>query len=132
MKGVEFKVDRADHSAVGLLGSFLVFAENEETFKNAVDASQGESLAKAARYTSATSAKPAESLLNIYADIGGLIDSSGTPAASQTLSVLKASDLTQPMQPRWPASSPALNRSRSTSQQRGRGKSRERKRHRAA
>ena len=55
-----------------------------------MDASQGESLAKAARYTSATSAEPAESLLNIYADIGGLIEGAGTPATNQTLSVLKA------------------------------------------
>ncbi len=89
-KGVAFKVDGADHSAVGVVGNFLVFGENEEAFKNAVDASQGESLAKAPRYTSATSAEPAESLLSIYADIGGLIEGAGTPATSQTLSVLKA------------------------------------------
>ncbi len=89
-KGVDYKVDGSDGSTVGLLGKFLVFGENEQAFKNAVDASQGESLAQASRYTSAVAAEPAESLIDVYVDIGGLIQQAATPTTSQTLQVLKA------------------------------------------
>jgi hypothetical protein len=89
-KGVGYKVDGADGISVGVIGDFLVFGEDEQAFRNAIEASQGESLADGSRYSSAISAEPSESLLNVYADVGGLIEQAGTPTSSRTLQVLKA------------------------------------------
>ncbi|MGA8746899.1 MAG: DUF3352 domain-containing protein [Solirubrobacterales bacterium] len=89
-KGVEYKVDNSNGTSIGVIGSFLVFGQEEQAFKDAVSASQGESLAGADRYSSAIAAEPSESLANVYADIGSLLQQSGSQVSEQDLQVLKS------------------------------------------
>ncbi len=89
-KGVDYKVKSSDGSALGVVGDFLVLGEDEKTFKDAVDASQGDSLAEDDRYSSAVSARPSGSLADVYANIGGLIEQSGASVSPQALGVFKA------------------------------------------
>ncbi len=92
-KGVEYSIDRSDGSYVGVVGDFLVSAEGERAFKDAVDASQGESLAGEDRYKSIASAQPEGSLADVYVDIGGLIRKSGTEVSPQAAQILKGAGL---------------------------------------
>ncbi len=62
---------------VGMIGDLLVFAENEQTFREAVAASEGESLADQDSFTSAIDQAVDGSLANLFVDIGGLINRSG-------------------------------------------------------
>lgn len=89
-EGVDYKVDSSDGTSIGVVGDFLVFGQEEASFKDAVDASQGESLADSARYSSAIAAEPGESLADVYADVGGLIKQAGTESGDQTLKFLQA------------------------------------------
>ncbi len=75
-EGVDFKVE-SDDEAIGIIGDFIVLAEDEAAFKAAVDADGGESLADQDAYTSAVDAAPAESLANVFVDVGGLIEEAG-------------------------------------------------------
>jgi hypothetical protein len=75
-EGVDFKVEDGDGTAVGVIGDFLAFAEDEETFEAMVDASSGESLAAEGAFASAIDAAPSGSLADVYVDVGGLIDQS--------------------------------------------------------
>jgi hypothetical protein len=66
----------------------LVLAEDERTFKDAVDASGGVSLADADSFSSAMATAPTGSLADVFVDVGGLIDQSGgeiDPEAQQFL-----------------------------------------------
>lgn len=86
-EGTEFKVEE-DGEAIGIVGDFFVFAESEESFKAAVDAEGGESLADQDAYTSAVDAAPEEAFVNVFADVGGLIEEAGgqiDPEAEQFL-----------------------------------------------
>lgn len=89
-EGVDFKIESEDETALGVVGDFLVFAQNEAAFKEAVDAFNGKSLAEDDSYTAATSHAPADSLLNVYVDIGGLIEQAGGEVDKQTEKVLEA------------------------------------------
>ncbi len=87
-EGVDYKTEVDDGTTIGIVGDFLVFAEDAETFKEMVDASSGESLADEERYAEAVDAAPAGSLADVYVDVGGLIDQSGgviDPEAKQFL-----------------------------------------------
>ncbi len=87
-EGVDYKVDSDDDTTVGVVGDFLVFAEDAETFKQMVDASSGESLADEETYAGAVGEAPGGSFADIFIDIGGLIDQSGgaiDPEAQQFL-----------------------------------------------
>ena len=77
-EGVEYKVDSEDElgGAVGLVGDFIVFGSDQKAFKEAVDASKGESLADVADYKGIVSAAPEGSLADVYVDIGRLIEES--------------------------------------------------------
>jgi len=75
-EGADYTVED-DGTVGGIVGDFLVVAENEESFKAAVDASDGDSLADQDAYTSAADAAPAESLANVFVDVGGLIEEAG-------------------------------------------------------
>lgn len=75
-EGVDFKVED-DDEAVGIVGDFLVVAEDEASFKAAVDADKGESLADQDAYSSAVDAAPAESFANVFVDVGSLIEEAG-------------------------------------------------------
>ncbi|MBK5219755.1 MAG: DUF3352 domain-containing protein [Thermoleophilia bacterium] len=86
-EGSDFKVEE-DDTTIGVVGDFLVIAEDEKSFKAAVDAGDGESLADVDAYNSAVGAAPSESLANVFVDIGGLIEESGgtvDPEAQQFL-----------------------------------------------
>lgn len=74
--GVAYKVGGEDDEVIGLIGDFLVSAEDERAFKAAVDAAEGESLADLARYEDAISAASDASLADAYIDVGGLIEAS--------------------------------------------------------
>jgi len=75
-KGIEFKVGGSEEQAVGVVDDFLVIAEDENVFKAAVDAWQGESLADESRFQDAISAASDGSLADVYLDLGGLVEAS--------------------------------------------------------
>lgn len=87
-EGVDYVFGGADESAVGVIGDFLVATEGEKHFKDAVDASQGDSLAGEDTFANAISAASDGSLADVYVDVGDLIDQSGgqiDPTARQIL-----------------------------------------------
>lgn len=87
-EGVDFEVGGSEEDAIGVVGDFLVIAENEKVFTEVVDASNGESLAAEDSFAKAISAASDGSLADIYVDIGKLIDQSGgqiDPTARQIL-----------------------------------------------
>jgi len=77
-EGVDYKLDPEDGQAVGIVGNFVVFGEDKATFEAAVDASEGDSLADAGTYQDVTPSSPEGSLADVYVDIGGLIEASGS------------------------------------------------------
>lgn len=71
-EGVDFKVGE-DGTAVGVVGELLVIGSEEAVFKEVVTASEGESLADQSSYSDAISNIPAESVADVYVDVGSLI-----------------------------------------------------------
>lgn len=87
-EGVDYQVGGSEGNALGVVGDFLVVAEDEEVFQEAVDASQGESLADEDTFSEAISAASDGSLADIYVDVGELIEQGGgqiDPTARQVL-----------------------------------------------
>ena len=87
-EGVDFEVGGSEGNAIGVVGDFLVIAEGEKVFTEAVDASNGESLAAEDTFAKAISAASDGSLADVYVDVGKLIDQSGgqiSPTARQSL-----------------------------------------------
>jgi hypothetical protein len=87
-QGVDYKVQSDDGTTIGVVGDFLVFAEDSATFKQMVDASNGESLADEENYSSTVDAAPRGSFADVFVDVGGLIEQSGgtiDPEARQFL-----------------------------------------------
>jgi len=76
-EGVDFKLGGSEDDAIGVVGDFLVLAEDEASFKAAVDASEGESLGDEDRFATAIESVSEASLADVYVDVGGLIDQSG-------------------------------------------------------
>jgi len=76
-KDNEFEVDSDEGNSIGIIGENLVIAEGEAGFKQAVDASNGESLGDESQFQDAISAASDGSLADVYVDIGGLIEASG-------------------------------------------------------
>lgn len=76
-EGVTFWADPESGDTIGVFDDLLVFAEDEATFKAAVDASGGESLADQDKFTSAMDAASSGSLADVYVDVGGLIKQAG-------------------------------------------------------
>jgi hypothetical protein len=86
-EGADFIVED-DENTVGIVGDFLVVAEDEAGFKAVVDAADGEALADDDAYTSAIGKAPSDSLADVFVDIGALIEESGgavDPEAQQFL-----------------------------------------------
>ena len=81
--GVDFKVQE-DETTIGVFDGLVVFAEDEATFKEMVDASDGENLAGDEDYTGAISAAPDSSAADVFVDIGGLIKEAGGGIDSET------------------------------------------------
>jgi hypothetical protein len=89
-EGVDFKVGGSNGNAIGVVGESLVMAEGgESSFKAAVDASNGESLADEARFEDAISAASDGSLADAYVDVGGLIEASGNGIDPQVQEALE-------------------------------------------
>ncbi len=85
-RGVEFKVG-AD-SAFGLIGDLVVFADSAAGFRDAVDASEDESLSGEARYEGAVADSPDGSLAEIYLDLGRMAGQFQSLFGSQALGLL--------------------------------------------
>jgi hypothetical protein len=87
--GIDYTVETEDQDQfVGVIGDFLVVAEDKPTFEAMVDANNGESLADVEDYASTVDAAPSGSFADIFVDIGALIDQSGgaiDPEAQQFL-----------------------------------------------
>jgi len=90
-EGIDFKVGGADENGVGVIDDFLVIAEGEKGFKDAVDAAQGESLADEARFADAISAASDGSFADVYVDVGGLLEASDDEIDPQARQILQSS-----------------------------------------
>lgn len=87
-EGVDFQLGGEEDNAIGVVGDFLLIADDEKIFADAVDASEGDSLAAEDTFSEAISAASEGSLADVYVDVGRLIDQSGgqiDPAARQVL-----------------------------------------------
>jgi hypothetical protein len=87
-EGVDFRVGGEDDQAVGVVGDFLVLGEDEQIFKEAVDASAGESLGDEERFQGVLEAASEGSLADVYVDVGGIIEQSGDEIDPQARQVL--------------------------------------------
>jgi uncharacterized protein DUF3352 len=92
-EGVDFKVESESGTAIGIVGDFLVVAEDEAAFKGVVDASNGESLAEEDSFSSTISAAPSGSAANVFVDIGGLIEESGGAVDAETQEFLDSAGI---------------------------------------
>lgn len=88
-EGVEYELGGPDGNAIGVVGDFLVVAEDEKVFEDVVKASGGESLAGEDRFSKAIAAASDGSLADVYVDLGGLIEESGGEIAPQARSFLR-------------------------------------------
>jgi hypothetical protein len=88
-EGVDFKVGGEEDQAVGLIGDFLVIADSEAEFKEAVDVSEGDSLADEERFERAIAEVTEGSLADVYVDVGGLIERSGDEIDAQARQALQ-------------------------------------------
>ena len=71
-KGVDYAVEESG-SASGVFDGLVVGTSDEATFKAAIDASQGDSMADDATYTEALALAPEDHLMTVYADVDGLL-----------------------------------------------------------
>ena len=88
-EGIDYTVDSEDGTAIGVIGDFFVIGEDEQTFEDAVDAYEGESLAEVERYEDAAAAAPGDSFADVYVDVGDLIRQSGEEIDSDARGVLE-------------------------------------------
>jgi hypothetical protein len=87
-EGVDFEVGGDEDGALGVVGDFLAYGEDEKVFKEIVDASSGESLAGEDTFAKAISAASDGSLADVYVDVGKLIDQSGGEIDPQARQIL--------------------------------------------
>jgi hypothetical protein len=92
-EGIDFKVESEGGTAIGIVGDFLVVAEDEAAFKGVVDASNGESLADQDSFSSTISAAPSGSAANVFVDIGGLVEESGGAIDAETQQFLDSAGI---------------------------------------
>lgn len=92
-EGTDFKLED-DGTTIGIVDDLLVFAEDEASFKAAVDAAgDEESLADQETYESAVGAAPSESLADVFVDIGALIEESGDSVDADTQQFLETAGI---------------------------------------
>jgi hypothetical protein len=91
-EGVDYKVGGSEGNAVGVIGDFLAIGD-EQTFKDAVNASQGDALAGEDRFDQAISAASDGSLADVYVDVGALIDQSGDGINAQARQILQSAGI---------------------------------------
>lgn len=88
-EGVDFEVGGSEGSAIGVVGDFLVVAEDASAFEDVVDASKGDALADEDTFAEAISAASDGSLADVYVDVGSLLDQSGTEISGQGREILQ-------------------------------------------
>jgi hypothetical protein len=88
-EGVDYQVGGSDDNAIGVVGDFLLIADDERVFEHAVDASQGDSLAGEDTFSEAISSASEGSLADVYVDVGRLIDQSGGQIDPQARQILR-------------------------------------------
>lgn len=89
-EGVDYKFDADDEEAIGIVGNFIVFGEDKASFEQAVDASEGDSLADSDTYTEVTPSSPEGSLADVYVDVGGMIEAAGDEVDEEALKFFEA------------------------------------------
>lgn len=89
-QGVDFRIDKDDGQAVGVVDDLLVLADSEKAFKLVVDASDGDSLADEEAFSGAIANVPDGSAADVYVDIGALIKESGGTIDPETKLFLDA------------------------------------------
>jgi uncharacterized protein DUF3352 len=72
-EGVDFWVEQDDGDTTGVFDGLLVLADSEALFKEAVDASDGDTLGDESAYTDAVAGVPGDSAADVYVDIGELL-----------------------------------------------------------
>ncbi len=92
-EGIDFKVGGSEGNAIGVVGEWLVIADGEKSFKAAVDASNGDSLAGEDRFQTAFDAASNASLADIYVDVGGVLEQSGDKIDPQAQEILQGSGI---------------------------------------
>ena len=88
-EGVDYEVGGDEDNAIGVVGDFLLIADDEKVFADAVDASQGDSLAAEDTFSEAISAASDGSLADVYVDVGRLIEQSGGQIDPQARQILQ-------------------------------------------
>jgi hypothetical protein len=76
-EGNQYFVEADDDSVVGVVGDFVVAAEDKQGFEGAVDAADGENLAESDSFSAALDNATPDSLADVFVDIGALIEQSG-------------------------------------------------------
>lgn len=92
-EGIDFEVGGDEDNSIGVVGENLVIAEGEAGFKQAVDASNGESLGDESRFQDAISAASDGSLADVYVDVGGLIEASGDSVDPTAREILQSAGI---------------------------------------
>ncbi|HEU4904654.1 MAG TPA: DUF3352 domain-containing protein [Solirubrobacterales bacterium] len=89
-EGVDYVFGGEDERAIGVVGDFLLATEGEARFKQAVDASEsGESLAAEDTFAKAIGAASEGSLLDVYIDVGKLLEESDDRIDPQARQILR-------------------------------------------
>ncbi len=81
-EGVDFKTEES--ATFGFTEGLLLFAQEERTFKQMVDALDGENLESAESFADATDDVPDDSVGDVYVDIGALIQEAGEGIDEET------------------------------------------------
>ncbi|MGE5408930.1 MAG: DUF3352 domain-containing protein [Syntrophothermus sp.] len=76
-EGVRFKVEPEGGEAIGVLDGAVLFTEDEATYKAAIEASGGESLAAQESFAGTMEAATEGSLVDVFVDVGGLLEQAG-------------------------------------------------------
>jgi hypothetical protein len=90
-KGVNFEVGGLENNAVGLIDQTVVLAQSEKEFKDAIDASKGESLGGEDRFQKAIANASSGSFADIYVDVGGIVTQSEGEIDTPTKELLQSS-----------------------------------------
>jgi len=89
-EGIDYVFGGEDESAIGVVGDFLLATRGEGRFKQAVDASEsGESLAAEDTFAKAIGAASEGSLLDVYLDVGKLLEESDGQIDPQARQILR-------------------------------------------
>ena len=92
-EGVDYKVESGDESVYGMVGDLLVVSEKEQAFKDAVKASNGDSLEDEETFGDTMSNAVDGSLADAYIDVGRLVEQSGDEIDPQFKQALNASGI---------------------------------------